>query len=342
VPKVEHRTRREGLMSRLNRILVVLLVLQLVVAAVVLWPRSTASGEGEPLLLGLESDRIVGLRITDGTGTTLQLARRDGAWVLPDADDYPILDDKVPPLLDKLVALRTDRLVTQTSESQNRLLVARDSFERLVEIELDDGSVQRLYVGTSPSYSATHVRAEGQDEVYLAQDLASRDVSALAADWVERAYLEIPRDEIVALSLRNANGRFAFEQVTGVDGNPVWVLEDIAEDESLNQSAVTTLISRAAYTTLLEPLGKEDKLEYGMGNPRAEVTVETQSEDGSTKIYRLWVGAKSPLESSYVVLSSESEYYVKVSEFAVQDFVEKAREDLLEQPPTPTPASEEG
>jgi hypothetical protein len=327
-------------MNRLNQILVGLLVLQVVAVAAVLWPRPAALGEGEALFPDLQASRISTLRITDGTGAMLQLANRSGSWVLPDADDYPVLEGKVAPLLDKLEALQAERLVTQTSGSHNRLMVGESSYEHFVEIGMDDGSAYRLYVGTAPSYGAVHVRAEGQDEVYLTQELASGDVSALASDWVERAFLEIPRDEIVGISLRNTSGRFVLEQATGEDGSTLWALQDLAEDEVLNQSAVTTLVSRAAYITLLEPLGKEDKLEYGMGSPDAELTVETQAEDGSTKTYRLWIGAKSPLDNSHVILSSESDYYVRVSEFTVQDFVEKTREDLLEQPPTPEP--EEG
>jgi hypothetical protein len=37
------------------------------------------------------------------------------------------------------------------------------------------------------------------------------------------------------------------------------------------------------------------------------------------------------------VISSESPYYVRVSEYTVKDFVEKARDGFLELPPTPTP-----
>jgi hypothetical protein len=53
----------------------------------------------------------------------------------------------------------------------------------------------------------------------------------------------------------------------------------------------------------------------------------------------LRVGAQDPEDSSYVFKSSESEYHVRVGELTVKDFVEKARADFLELPPTPTPES---
>jgi len=320
-------------MNRLNQILVGLLVLQLAVVAVVLWPRPAATGEGESLFPGVEAGRIARLTISSGDGRSVELAKRDGQWVLPAADDYPVTEDQVSSLLDKIAGLKADRPVTQTSASQNRLKVADDTFERFVEFELDDGTQYRLYLGTSPSYQATHIRAADQDEVYLISGLSAEDAGAEASAWVDRTYLEIPNDQIVALTLENGNGRLEFEK----EGE-TWTMVGPAEGETLDEASVTTLVNRAALVTLLEPLGKEEKAEYGLGAPNAVVTIETQGEDGTAKTYTLRVGAKDPADSSYVLISSESPYYVRVTQTAVEDFVSQGRDDFLELPPTPTPA----
>lgn len=322
-------------MNRLNQILAVLLVLQLVLAAIILIPRPAPAGEGASLYPDLEAGRIVGLTITGPGGETLQLAKHEGNWVLPEADDYPVQADKVPPVLDKLAALKADRLVTETTGSHKRLKVAGDDFERLVEFELDDGSRYQLYVGTSPSYGATHVRAEGQEEVYLTSELSLQDLGATASTWVDRAYLDLPEDQLMALTVENENGTLDLRNV-GVAG---WMLTDQAEDETLDQATVTSLANRAAYITLLRPLGREDKPEYGMANPSAVVTIRTHSDDEGDKTYTLWVGAQDAEDKSYVIRSSESPYYVRVSEYSVQDLVNYTRDDLIEVPPTPTPES---
>ncbi len=57
----------------------------------------------------------------------------------------------------------------------------------------------------------------------------------------------------------------------------------------------------------------------------------------AVETYTLRVGAKDDEDNSYVVSSSESPYYVRVSNYTVKDFVERTRDDFLEQPPTPTP-----
>jgi hypothetical protein len=323
-------------MNKQNRILAGLLAVQLVVVAIVFWPHPVASGTSASLFPGVSADQIASLTITDATGNTIQLAKSNGAWVLPNADDYPVEADKVPSFLDKIVGLKAERLVTQTSSSHARLKVAKDNFERLVYFVLDEGTHHQLYMGSSPSYGAIHVRADDQNEVYLASDLSTQDAGVQATSWVDSTYLEIPEDQIVGVILENANGRLEFEK-TG----DTWTLKGLAADETLAQDQVTTLISRARLVTMSQPLGKELKAEYGLDNPSAVVTVYTHSDSGD-KTYTLTVGAQDPTDKSYVVISSESEYYVRVSEYSAQNLVEKARADFIQPPATPEPTQVPG
>ena len=71
--------------------------------------------------------------------------------------------------------------------------------------------------------------------------------------------------------------------------------------------------------------------------PSAVLVLRARSSEGTETTYMLQVGSKST-DNSYVLKSSDSPYYVQVSEFTAQDWVEKDREGFLELPPTPTPA----
>ena len=51
----------------------------------------------------------------------------------------------------------------------------------------------------------------------------------------------------------------------------------------------------------------------------------------------LTIGAQDPDDKSYVVKSSDSEYYVRIAEFSGQDLAERDRAGFL--PATPTPAA---
>lgn len=321
-------------MTRRNQILAGVLVLQLVLVAWMLWPRQVATGgAGKSLFPGIEADRIVKLTLRDGQGESVDLARRANGWVLSAADDYPCTQDKVSSFLTKLLALKTDRLVTQTSSSHKQLKVAEGAFERLVEFELSDGTSHKLYLGTSAASQSSHMRADAANEVYLSQGLSAYDVGTYATAWIDGNYVNIPQDEVVTLTLENASGRMQFTRIS----TDTWTLQGLGAAEKLDQNQVLSLLSRATSVTMDTPLGKQDKVEYGLGKPSAVVTLQTQGDQGKT--YTLSVGAKDEDDGSYVVKSSESAYYVRVSEWTVKDLVEKVRSGVLEAPATPEPTA---
>jgi hypothetical protein len=134
------------------------------------------------------------------------------------------------------------------------------------------------------------------------------------------------------LRLENAAGQFDFEK----DGD-VWTMAGLVEGETFKETTLQTLLSRVSSVSMQRPLGQEAQAAYGLGEPSAVVTIQTRSEEGNEQTYTLTVGAQEPEDKSYVVISSESPYYVRVGEFAVKDLVELEQDDFIELPPTPTP-----
>jgi hypothetical protein len=320
-------------MNRQNQILSMMLVVQLALTAFIFWPRTAATAGGS-LFAGLEADTIVKLTVSDATGQHIQLAKGPSGWVLPQADDYPTQADKVPALLTKLAALKTNRLVTQTSASHKRLKVADQDYERLIEFELADGTRHKLYLGVSAGYQNVHVRADSNNEVYLASGLSAADAAAEASGWVDTRYFSAPQDQIVALTLENKNGRLEFEK----NDAGAWTMKGLAAGEMVNENNIKSLVSRAATINLLQPLGKTGQDAYGLQSPNAVVTLQTRDANGAVKSYTLQVGAQDDKDNSFVMISSESPYYVRVANFTAQDFVQKARQDFIQAPPTPSPA----
>lgn len=321
-------------MTRLNQVLAGLLVVQLVVAAIVFWPRPAAGEAGQPLLPGIEPDQVVALTVTGGDGQTVSLAKAEGRWVLPDAGDYPVLEENVASLLQAIAGLEAGRRVTATSGSHARLQVAGDEFNRRIDIELAGGTRHVLYLGSSPSYGALHVRAEGQDDVYLTSALTAEDAGVTAASWVDRTYFSVPSADVVSLALENANGTFRFAK----EGEE-WSMEGVGGEESFDATRFQTVLNRATSVSLSAPLGREELAGFGMAAPSAVVTIETGGDAPQT--YVLTVGAQDAEDKSYVVKSSESPYYVRVSEFSVSDLVTRTRDQFLAATPTPLPGTPE-
>jgi hypothetical protein len=320
-------------MNRGNQILAAILIAQIALAVLIFWPREASVAAGEPLFVGLEADQVVRLVIRDNQGQELQLAKGGDGWVLADAGDYPVNQGAVPELLGKIVALQTGRLVAETRASHQRLEVADDAYAYRVELELADGAVHTLYLGSTPSYGAIHVRVESQDPVYLVSDLSSSDVMPQLSNWIDTSYFSVPQDQIVAVTLENRNGTFEFER----EGDQ-WMMAGLAEDETLDTAGVNALINRVSSIRMMRPLGTELKEEFGLQEPSAVLVIHAVGEEGTATTYMLHVGAQSEEDNSYVLKSSESPYYIRVAEYVAQDWVEKDREGFLAEPPTPAAA----
>ncbi len=321
-------------MNRTNQILAAVLVVQIILVGVAFWPRGASFASGEPLFPGIEADQIVRLTISDAGGEQIQLAKKLGSWVLPEADDYATQEDKVPNLVDKIVALKADRLITQTPDSHKRLKVADDTFERRIEFELEDGTTHTVYLGTSPTYRVIHVRAAGQDEVYLVSGLSvTSDVGVQATNWVNPTYFSVPEKDIVAITLENKQGRFEFEK----DDEDKWTMKDLGADEEVIENNVTSLATRVSSVRLQRPLGQTEKAGYDMGDPNAVVTIKTRDDEGNEKTYTLRVGGQIGEDKGFVLKSSESPYYVEVAKYTVETLVERGHDDYARLPETPTP-----
>lgn len=315
-------------MKRHNQILAGILVVQIILSVAVFWPRSTAAVEGEPIFPDLETDDVVTLVIADTDGNNIMLRKVTGNWVLPDADDYPAQADRITSLLDKIVSLTTGRLVTRTDASHKRLQVASDNFVCRIQLETADGTKHTLYLGSSPSYGATHFRLEEESETYLTDDISTWDTSATAASWIDTAYLRVPQDNVTGMTLENANGTFTFTK----DDEGKWTMGGLVADENLDEEKVATLLQPMTSVNMTTPLGEEDQAAYGMEEPNAVVTLET-----GDKTITWRVGAKDLDDNSYVVISSESPYYVRVSEYSVKNLIESTRDDFIEASPMSTP-----
>lgn len=314
------------MIKRHHKILAAVLVAQIVLSAVVFWPRPSTAGQREPLFPDLAAEDVTALTIEDAEGNVVELEKATGDWVLAEADQYPAQADAVSGFLEKLTSLTTGRLVTSSDTSHRRLQVAAEDFVRRIAFETTEGRKETLYLGSSPQYGSTHFRLEGQSDTFLTNELSTWDVRATANGWIDTQYQSVAQNDVNRMTLENAQGTFVFERVDEEN----WTMTDLAEEETLNQTQVRSVVRRAAAVTMKSPIGKGEETSYGMDDPNAVVTLET-----ADKTVTLRVGAKDADDASYVVKSSESDYYVHVAEASLTTLVESGREAFLAEPPTP-------
>jgi len=310
-------------MKRHQIVLAAVLAVQVALAAIIYWPRTTADETPSKLLGDLTAEQVTRLTIEAQGDERIVLSRELGSWNLPEADGYPARDETVTAFVEKLVALGSERRVTETVASHERLQVTDDSYQRRITLGANDGSEQVVLLGSSPAYGATHVRLEGEDAVYMTSDLSAWEANTAASGWVESGYLQLATADLQQVTVTNAQGA-----ITVVQGAPdEWSLVGVAEGETVDTYAVSSYGQRAASISLLEPLGKTEDPGYGLSEPSATIVITL-----ADRTVTLRVGAKDPLDNSYVIKSSESPYYVRVSEYVVKEYVEDSRESLLVQP----------
>jgi len=319
-------------MNQRNRILAGLLAVQVIIAAVIFVPRVLPSqSTAVPLLDKLQATDITGLAIQESSGKRVDLIKKDGAWVVPASDDFAASPDKITAFLEKLIGLKTDPLVTRTAASHARLQVAPTAYVRKIDLTVADGGVTSLYLG-SASGGATYIRRDGYDDVYLARGLNSFEASTEVASWIDATYVSVPQDKILSATIENAQGKFEFVK----DAQNNWVLKGLTADQKPNPDSAVTLLARLSSISMVKPLGKTAKPEYGLDKPSATVTV-VLSDTASTKVTTLKIGAKDA-DGNYPVISSDSTYYVSVAGFNVDGYV-TAKLDTFLVAATPTPAA---
>ena len=320
-------------MNRLHQVLIGVLVVQLVLIGVVFWPRNGgAAAAGVPLFGQINATDISTITISNAQ-SSVKFVRQGDKWVLPDAGDFPADATKLSPLAEKLAAAKTDRLITRTADSLKRLQVADDTYNSKIDFTTSAGASHTLYLGASAGGGATYVRVAGQNEVYQSADIQGYSITPDVSTWINPVYVSATPDDIVGLTVKNAGGENVFTK----DAQGKWQMQGLAAGEQVNDNNVTSIATQLTSLSMSRPLGKTDDAAYGLAQPLAVVTFTTKSNNKTTT---LTVGAKDPKDNTYVVKSSDSEYYVRVADYTMTTIVERKRAEFLVQPtPTPGPAA---
>lgn len=324
-------------LSRTNIVLVIVLLAQIGIAAFVYLGNDDDSpplARGGDLLRDFDATRYLNIVIESETDQRLELARVDGAWVLPSADNYPAQASRIDELLATIERIEADQLITRTDTSHRRLQVADDAYYRKITLSQADGNSQTLYVGVTGGGRTRHVRLAGEDAVYLTDEFASGQLDVVVTSWINTIYFSLPTDQITAIRIENANGT---TQIIRADAQ-TWRVDGLAPNRITDAVAINPLVSALGNFRLLQPLGTTQQADYGMDDPTAVVTITLEIPaatdesagmiDGAptqtpTQIpsaeapaptiqtYTLTLGAAT--ETAYYAKYSESPYYVQVT-----------------------------
>ncbi len=322
-------------MTKYQKILSGILVLQIVLVGWVFWPKEPANSQREPLLGDLKVDEIVDLRITDESGKTIHFSRVGQDWTLPEAGDYPVDGEKIQNLLDNLVKVNTGSLVAETETSHKQLQVGDETYARKVELGMAGGSQTGFFVGSSAGASTAHILKFGDSNVYLTDALTSYELGTTGSGWIDTAYVNVPSTTVNRFVIRNASGELVFEK----DASGGWQMQGLEPERTVMGSSVDRLVGAAAAMRMVEPVAKEADAAFGLGDPAAVVVLIAKDEAGAQSEHEILIGSQDPKDNNYYAHYSGSDYYVKISAYTAEQFIDAARDDFLEAQATPTSAS---
>ena len=167
----------------------------------------TESRPIESLVLGIDAPHIERMTIATAPDDAVTFARKDGGWVLPDADDFPVNNDRVDEILDKLLTLDTRRLV---ASQPCQFCAARGQGRRLPTTHRAAGRrCQRSHLpGRQRRSQYSLCPARRRKPCLSGRRLEF--LGAVDADrhWIDASYVNIALDDVQQIQVRNTQGDF--------------------------------------------------------------------------------------------------------------------------------------
>jgi hypothetical protein len=305
--------------KKINLILLILLICQLLLIAFLYLP----SGEkGQPvveLVPGLTADTVIELSITDATGKTLSLKREnDGNWLIDDGspDLFPADAGQTQHIISNLISLQSQRLVTRTRSSHIRLQVDDKVFVKKIVLKAQDGKTQTLFLGSSSGPQTIHVRPQSTDNVYLARGISTWNLDAHKESWWRKLYVQVDRNRLREVTLKNSHGSFTLRK----DGEKWQVNGDESQQEP-EPAALDSFLQKLTHIAINSYLGRQYQ---GKPLDTAVLTLTTDSQTVTVNI-----GPKeSGEDDDHVIKSSASPFFATAGSFQIDPLTGMKKEDF--------------
>ncbi|MDH3627439.1 MAG: DUF4340 domain-containing protein [Acidobacteriota bacterium] len=260
-------------MTRNQRILLVVLAVQILLIVVVRMPMGERGVSAGPTPLIAGWDELVPTRVMfGGDDDAVQLLRAGDGWQVEALDGFPADGAKLESLLTKIGALEVRRPLVRSARYHESFGVREQDAEARLRIwgdGNDDPAVDLLF-GNPPNFGSIHLRQADEDAVYEVRDLAAYDVSGPAGNWIDKDWLKIDSSDIDGLTVRNVSGSF-----TVVRGDEGWAVEEPAEfaGQPLGDDQLAGLLSDISGLRISDVAGRRDETLHGFATVGVQVDV---------------------------------------------------------------------
>ncbi len=334
-------------MTKLNKILIAALAAQLLLIAVVLAGRETATiTQPAPIVKDFDPEAVARIDIhsprDDDEGAeapAVVLARTDEAFVVQSAYGYPADRARVDELLSAVEQMAAREPIATSPGRARQLEVADDRYDRRLVFQDESGEARTLYLGAPAGQGRVAARVAGQDAIFAVQTSVGRSARIREADWMQQPFFEAKSDDIASLAIESEAIRATFTR----DEDGAWKLDDEASDvaapagEVLDDGAVDAIAREAARIRLAGVAGREPAPEHGLDEPRARIEIElapaADDDEGdgisvATERFTIVIGADDDDDRVHVRVDDRP-FVALVSRSALRDLLDADAEGLF-------------
>lgn len=312
-----------------HKVLGGLLGVQVALSALMWMPGSDAPVEAKKLISsGANGITKVSVTRSGADAKPVELVSEGGNWAISSEGGYPADATKVTEMLDALAKIELRTPIASNAESYAKLKVADDDFGKKV-VFTADGAEHTLLVGAAAS-KAVYLRVDGGAEVYKVKGFSEFVFKDAARSFWKTNYVEFNKDDVTSFSIsKDGAWSLAFKK----EGD-AWVV-DGQPGVAAKSDKVTELIGKAAALRLSEPVGKENKAEYGLDAGFVKIDWTAKSGDQTTS-GSFKVGVEK--DGKHYAQAQGNPFFVTVPKYTVKEMVEATPETLTETGAASAPA----
>ncbi len=262
----------------------------------------------------------------------IELAKKNGQWVLPSAYDAPADGHRVGTLLDRLASLKRGLPIATTESALRRFKVVDEDFERRVVLGAGGKTLETVYFGASPGLRKSDARTAGDRAVY-AVDLPTYELPTDTGSWLKADLLRTDTDKLTEMEVSTepaspgaaAGKAIQLLRKKGADNQPdTWTDPALTGDQRLDSSHVDTLLLQAAELHVEGVLGTAAAPDWRQEHPALRLTLKNEQDHSAE-----WVLSKPASGDFYVLKSSSQPWYFQVSGTLGKQLIDAAGHEAL-------------
>lgn len=314
-------------MSRFNLFLLCCLVIQAVLLLFLGFPftrKTSGIIKESEIFKGIPWDSLDRMEIKDNLGKMVTLQVKDGRWVVESLNDYPVKEEGVQQVTGKLKDLRSDRIIVNNPANHASLEVLEGKAQREVKL-FGPGKklLAHFFLGKMINFRNSTLRKAGENEVYGLKEGLNYPLSTYPSNWIETQAVSFKPEDAQEIIFKHGGKAIRIEKN---DEGEWWLKEP--EEFKAKKDEVNRLIQAFSTLRFSEPLGLEEKPEYGLDEPSAEI--EARLKDGSTP--KAVFGSKLEGENKVPGKVNGNDFILSFFSYFPESTLKKDLEDFKEKP----------